>query len=561
MAFSVSAAFAQTPVITQILNNYSLINAGSVAQGAIFIVKGTALSDQTTSLQSVPLQTTLVNVSMQITVGSTTTSAPVYYALPTQLAGILPSNTPTGTGTLIVRNNGRSSAPATITVVKSAFGMLTVSGDGTGAARLQDASQGSQELSPTRATNPGNFLVFYGSGVGATAGNETVVQTGANASGDLTGIPITVTIGGKNAQVFYRGRTAFPGLDQINVQVPTLDTYGCNIVVSITTNNVAANLTTIPVAQSGTTCPPPTGGGGGGGGSINPTQSEIDSWIARGTYASGILSLTRSTIYGTTIGVGAGGIVESTTLTKTDSIGGQFTSYGGADLAKVLRGQLPAGYPITTPTVGSCVVYRSNQLINAYPNLTFSGLDAGPQLTSSGAGGTQFAPRQSSQGFGFTYSSTASLPNTYLNPGRFTLTGPGGASVGSFSGTVDVAADLVVTNAVTELSTINRSSPLTVRWTGGDTTATLTITGASIDSTTTVGTFFSCLANVSAGQLTIPASILSQLPASQSIGGFTVRGILSVNASGAGTRFNAPSGVDILIGTNSWAWSYTPAFQ
>ena len=77
-----SAALAQTPVTTEILNNYGLINGGTVAQGAIFIVKGSSLSDQTTTLQSVPLQTTLVGVRMEITVGGTTTFAPMYYALP-----------------------------------------------------------------------------------------------------------------------------------------------------------------------------------------------------------------------------------------------------------------------------------------------------------------------------------------------------------------------------------------------------------------------------------------------------------------------------------------------
>src|SRR4051812_39699410 len=105
LAILASAAFAQTPVVTGIANNYSGINVGSVAQGAIFIVIGTGLADtQTTTLQSVPLQTTLPgNVRMEITVGTTTTFAPMYYALNTQLAGILPSNTPTGAGTLIVR--------------------------------------------------------------------------------------------------------------------------------------------------------------------------------------------------------------------------------------------------------------------------------------------------------------------------------------------------------------------------------------------------------------------------------------------------------------------------
>src|SRR3954471_22835032 len=92
LIFSAVAAFAQTPVVTGIVNNYSGINVGSVAQGAIFIVVGTGLADtQTTTLQSVPLQTTLPgNVRMEITVNGVTTFAPMYYALNTQLAGILP---------------------------------------------------------------------------------------------------------------------------------------------------------------------------------------------------------------------------------------------------------------------------------------------------------------------------------------------------------------------------------------------------------------------------------------------------------------------------------------
>jgi uncharacterized protein (TIGR03437 family) len=553
LALTASAALAQTPTVTQILNNYSLINAGSVAQGAIFIVKGTALSDQTTSLQSVPLQTTLVGVQMEIRVGSTTTFAPMYYALPTQLAGILPSNTPLGSGTLIVRNNGKSSAPAAISVVRSAFGMLTVSGAGTGAARLQDASQGYQELSASRATNPGNFLVFYGSGVGATAGNETVAQTGANASGDLTSIPITVTIGGKNAPVFYRGRTAFPGLDQINVQVPALDTYGCEIPIVIVTNNVQANITTIPVAASGTTCPPPTGGGGGGGGgSTNPTQSEIDSWVSRGRYTSGGIGLNRSTSYS------AAGI------TKTDSISAQFTTTAGPDLGKMFRGEVPPGYPNLTPGPGGCVVYSTTSLLtNPYPNLTHTNLDAGAQLTSSGPNGTQFVPRLSNQVAGPTYS-TANLPNTYLNAGRYALSGPGGTQVGSFSGNLDVVADLIITNTTDLTTAINRSTPLTVRWTGGAAGTYLTIIGTSISSvgeTGFTGSAFVCIENTSAGQFTVPVSILSQLPASGSIAGFSLGGIFSVTAPGAGVRLNAPSGVDIMTANNYWFWSFTPEFR
>ncbi len=195
MALTAFAAFAQTPVVTQITNNYSGINSGSLAQGAIFFVKGSNLADQeTTSLQNVPLQTNLRSVQIRVVVSGTTTFAPLYYAFNGQLAGILPSNTPAGTGTLVVINNGRSSAPAALTVVRSAFGMLTLNGAGTGPAAVHNDAYAL--LASSNSTNPGKAVIFYGSGLGATAGNETVEQTGANASGDLTTIPITVTIAG-----------------------------------------------------------------------------------------------------------------------------------------------------------------------------------------------------------------------------------------------------------------------------------------------------------------------------------------------------------------------------
>jgi len=532
MAFSVSAAFAQTPTVTQILNNYSLINAGSVAQGAIFIVKGTGLSDQSTGLQSVTLQTTLVNVRMEITVAGTTTFAPMYYALPTQLAGILPSRTPTGTGTLIVRNNGRSSAPASITVVRSAFGMLTVSGDGSGAARLQDASQGYQELSSTRATNPGNFLVFYGSGVGATpAADETVAQTGANASGDLTSIPITVTIGGKNAPVLYRGRTAFPGLDQINVQVPALDatTYGCNVAVVITTNNVVANATTIPVAQSGTTCPPPPNTGGGG---ATPSQAEISQWINSGNFSYGTVNIGRSTNYGTP-------------TTKSSSFTAVFGRASG--LATDLQGFLQ-------PTIGGCTILRVQGGI--YPNVNFTYYDAGPSVTANGPNGSQVATKQAVAG---TISYNAeNLPITFITAGRYTLSGTGGAQVGAFSGTLDVGDEIVWTNWQ-EATSVNRSSPLTVRWTGASTSQYVSISGSSISLDLSY-TGFTCLANRSAGQFSIPASILSQLPASVSFGEFSIPGAMSISGTTNGTRINA-SGVDFLTANDSSSNSTATTFR
>jgi hypothetical protein len=252
-----------------------------------------------------------------------------------------------------------------------------------------------------------------------------------------------------------------------------------------------------------------------------------------------------------------------TTVTKIDAFDAEFTRFAGADLGKALRGEMPPGFPNLNPTPGSCVVYNVSALTNLYPNLTLAGLDAGPQVTSSGPNGNQAALRVNVQGFGFTYD-TPNVPNTYLAAGRYTLAGPGGANVGAFSGAVDIVQDLVVTNNPDELKVINRGGGVTLRWTGGDPSTILAISGSSVSSATN-GAAFVCIQNTSAGQFTVPASVLSQLPASAVIGAggfnFVTRGTLSVSASGKGARFATPSGLDILTANNSWIWTYMPQYQ
>lgn len=535
---SACAALAQTPVVTEILNNYSLSNSGTVAQGAIFIVKGSNLSDFTTGLQDVPLQTTLQGVRMVVTVAGVTTFAPMYYVLPQQLAGILPSATPTGTGTLVIRNNTKNSAPTPITVVRSAFGVLTVSGAGSGSARVQDASQGYQELLSTRSTNPGNFLVFYGSGVGPVSGDETITQVQA----DQTGIPISATIGGRSAQVFYRGRTAFPGLDQINVQVPTLDaaSYGCSVPVVITTNGVQANSTTIPVAQSGANCSV-TGGSG-----TTPTQQEIDRWTSAGSFTNGTLSLTRTTQYSITEALP--GVAGGTTITKTDGFEAAFNRISG-EVGRYLRGE-------TQPALGACLVNRAA----AAPSLTFAPLDAGPSINVSGPGTFQTAVRT-----GLLY--VARPPGPFLSAGRYAFTSSGGPAVSAFSGSLDVAQELLVTNPE-DFKLIVRGAGVTARWTGGDPALPVQITGSSIpvnaDGTQGAAVTFLCLANAADGRFTVPGNILSQLPASGFFSGaglnLLLRGSFTVTAVGKGARLTAP-GLDYLIANNSWTWSVSAEYR
>src|SRR5579871_3345815 len=97
-------------------------------QGAIFVVYGKGMGPA--AFQS----TTLSNTTVSVTVGGATVNAPLYYTSATQVAALLPSNTPTGTGTVTVTYNGQTSAKAPITVVANNLGVLSIDSSGTGPA-------------------------------------------------------------------------------------------------------------------------------------------------------------------------------------------------------------------------------------------------------------------------------------------------------------------------------------------------------------------------------------------------------------------------------------------
>ncbi len=344
--------------------------------------------------------------------------------------------------------------------------------------------------------------------------------------------------------------------------IPTLDpaVYGCNVAVVITTNGVAANVGTIPVSQSGSTCP--TNASGGSNSGVMTTQEEVNRWIAAGTHTAGGVGLGRSTAF--SIDDFNGGVA---TITKQDSFSASFTRMGGADLGRMLREVLPVSYSQYLPNVGSCIVYSTIPQ-DPWPLITRPALDAGPAIVSSGPSGSAVAERNNQQLFGLTYSAR-NLANTYVNSGQYTFTGSGGPDVGPFTGNLEVYPDLVVLNNPDEFKTINRASSLTVRWNGGDPQTNVQIQGFSYFVTNLgapVGTptVFLCLVPNSAGQFTVPASIFSQLPPSGSFTSsgltFVVRGSIAVAQASRGNRVSIPN-IDYGTAANSWSWAYQPRYQ
>lgn len=124
------------PAITSVVNAARNIYLNSpIAAGAIFVIYGSGLGPVNLSIASSPFQSTSLNgTSVAVTVGSTTVNALMYYTSATQVAALLPSNAPFGSGSFTVTYNGSTSEPVFQGVGPSNFAIFTVDSTGGGPA-------------------------------------------------------------------------------------------------------------------------------------------------------------------------------------------------------------------------------------------------------------------------------------------------------------------------------------------------------------------------------------------------------------------------------------------
>jgi uncharacterized protein (TIGR03437 family) len=270
---SLTLAVGPNPAISAVLNNYSFILPGTpdyanygIAPGSIFSIFGSGmatpgvpavLQDSTNGL---PL--TLNGASIAVTVAGITSYPALYFASATQMAAVLPSNTPPGTATITVTYNGITSAPATFQVVPSALGFATMSENGIGDVIATDANY--NLISPTNSAATSQIITLWGSGLGADIAVSDTTYTGPH---QITNIPLTVYVGSSPLQVVWAGRSGYPGLDQINVQLPAQSSPewdpvfigGCaaQLIATSGINNVPSNAVILPVGSAGGACIPP----------------------------------------------------------------------------------------------------------------------------------------------------------------------------------------------------------------------------------------------------------------------------------------------------------------
>ena len=489
---SASNAMFAAPAITGVVNSASLLPPGmpngAIGQGSIFNIFGSGLGPATIVAAPFPLPTNLGGTTVSVTVGSTTVQAPMFYSLAAQLAAILPSNTPVGTGTVTV-NFGGASATSAITVVSSNVGIYTAdqSGRGQGVVTFADYSP----LSATKTAKSGDALIIWATGLGPISTSD------ANPPEVLDlGTPLSILVGGIATTPFYRGRSGYAGLDQINFFVPAGVSPGCGVSLVIRTGNLVSNTTTIPVSGSGEPC----------------------------SDANSIFSLAQATPLLAKSSIKIGTFQYTQAIVNTFKQDGNTVQTNGA--GAILIGLEHVYVPIlqsqlATVTPGSCdVSVIKGEKADGQLFSVASLLNAGANLRLSQPNGS-VATLASSGGTGGQYAANLNL----YQPGVFTMSGAGGPDVGAFSVPFTVPPALTWSNLdVTSGSVIDRTQPLSIRWTGGDPLGFVDVyVRAGLDNSD-VQVIADCAAPVSAGSVSIPASVLLALPAPASLATVTIVG-------------------------------------
>lgn len=490
-----------------------LPNAG-IAQGSIFVIFGQNLGPaKIVQVSSFPLPTSagLSGTSIEISVGGKNVFAIMLYTLATQVAAVLPSDTPIGTGTVTVTYNGQTSAPAPITVVQSTFGIFAVNQSGTGPGVLQNVvSQTDRPFnSQTESAQPGQVMILWGTGIGPVTGDET---TGP-LPGDMANLNIHVFVGGVEAKIQYRGRSGCcVGDDQIVFVVPS-GVEGCAVPVWVVVDNVVSNFVTMSVGANGSGCPDPSG----------LSAALLATAQKNGGLKLGTLAVIR--------------IISEPTgkpARQNDNLSATFESIPLASIGAAI--QIPTGTCMVIPFPGG-----------AGSGGGVTGLDAGT-VTAATPVGSYPVPQIAGYPPGnyllvFEPGLPASLPGvitdgTLLKPGTTTFSFTGGAHVSAGSGSIDFPLSFVWTND-SSVTSIDRSQPLTISWSGATSGATVNLYIQS-QAAAGIGAELICAVDASLGSYTIPESLLSALPASYTNAAGVPAGAISVAERWVGS-FTNPS--------------------
>ncbi|GEM_PF-879006 len=543
------------PLISGVVNVASNIPPGmpnyAIAQGSLFAVYGGGMGPAALAVSSLPLPAsglsgTSMTVALTSSTGATVTVTPlVYFTRQDVVVAVMPSNAPPGSGTLTLTYNGQT-GNTPITVTQTGFGIsnnvIPFASNTVGVLNTASVTfPNYQAVTTTNTAKPGDILTLWGTGLGPTPNGD---DTNGPPAGNIGPAP-QVFIGGiPSPSVSYWGRApgTIPGLDQINFQVPPNAPLGCNVSIVVQTMNgstpIVSNAPTIALAASdGATC-------------SDPTQLVPASVLGLSSGKVLLVSVKQNI----DITGNAGGPASGTVSGRAEVLTFQVSQAQAAALAPGANAE---------SSFGSCYVgINANPDANGPFNPT--PLDAGPAITLTPPGASAITLTDQQSGAAGFYQ--ADLASAALTPnGTFTLPGgtwgfsdgAGGSVVGPLNFSFPVQQPIQWMNRGSLIgSNVSRTSPLTISWSGGDSNGYVDISGYTNAGSPLSGFYyvgFECAAPVSAGQFTIPSSILLAMP--------PLNGTLQVSTNSLPNILGTISGFDLTIHISSFQVSIPVTFQ
>ncbi|HXJ43095.1 MAG TPA: hypothetical protein VNH18_27690, partial [Bryobacteraceae bacterium] len=223
------------------LDVFNPLVGGSLGPGNIVQIYGSRLASQAVAPAVLPLPTTVFGT--KVLIGGV--AAPLFYVSPGQVNAQVPFELTAGKQyQVIVSANGALTTPQPIQLNQATPATLQFT-SGLIIAQHQDGSL----ILDTAPSKPGEFIVFYMSGLGAT---DIEVPSGQASPQDpparVKDTPV-VTLNGNTVDVAFAGLTpGLVGLYQINLQVPVNLADGTYQVV-VSQSGTPGNTTTLTVHQ------------------------------------------------------------------------------------------------------------------------------------------------------------------------------------------------------------------------------------------------------------------------------------------------------------------------
>ena len=245
-AVTTPAPAATTPTLTAQGVVHAASNTGGtpIAPGELITIYGLNLASGTASPNALPLPSNLGGATVLLGAQP----LPILYTSTGQLNVQVPYSVPLNTQyQLSVMNGNAVSVPQQLVVAAAQPGIFTKDESGSGQGDVLKSDQVTLAQPGTPAAK-GEAIVIYCTGLGAVTGNAVEGQPAPSSPPAVTTNPVTVSIGGVQAQVLFAGLTpGFAGLYQVNAIVPQGAPSGNAVPVTITVAGQASPTVTMAI--------------------------------------------------------------------------------------------------------------------------------------------------------------------------------------------------------------------------------------------------------------------------------------------------------------------------